>query len=643
MAKFLITKSETSVILTVFIQDSSSTTGAGLGSLDQTSSIVGGYVKRNDTGVALAVDENVTTEGTYEAPSTAAQVRIGTPANMRTGVYELHFHNDLFTTEDWVLISLGGASNMADLLMEVQLSSTDVNDAVTGGMTALPNAAADAAGGLPISDAGGLDLDTILDVAVSTRSDFDETTDPVELIDSGGAAGTSADELVDDVWDEILTGATHNVSTSSGRRLRELQESGAVYGGFIWIDTVNGTAGTEDYINGTSDNPVDSIADANTLAASVGIDRFQVAPGSTITFAATQSNEMFIGREWTLALGAQAITGTYIEGATVSGTGTGAAAHFASCEIGTTTLANCRMGFCRFTDTITMSAASDYYFHDCYSGVAGSGTPVIDFGAGVANTNLSMRRYSGGIQIDNKDGTGTDLMSLEGNGQLVVDATSGGAISIRGNFRVTNTGGATITYDDNTQGLVDVETDTADIQSRIPAALVGGRIDANVGAISADSTAADNLELACDNYSATRGLTGTAVPAVAADGAGGLTISDAGGLDLDAQDTNINDIETAVDAILVDTGTTIPALLPAALVSGRMSSDVRLHRRCYGLRREPRRVRRSARPGHRGHGDEHPHSDDDRVPVRHDHGSYGRSLQRAHRDLPHRRAYQTGN
>jgi hypothetical protein len=40
----------------------------------------------------------------------------------------------------------------------------------------------------------------------------------------------------------------------------------------------------------------------------------------------------------------------------------------------------------------------------------------------------------------------------------------------------------------------DVETDTADIQSRLPAALVGGRIDANVGAISGDATAADNEE-----------------------------------------------------------------------------------------------------------------------------------------------------
>jgi hypothetical protein len=43
-------------------------------------------------------------------------------------------------------------------------------DAVRLGITALPNAAADAAGGLPISDAGGLDLDARLDAAVSTRA-----------------------------------------------------------------------------------------------------------------------------------------------------------------------------------------------------------------------------------------------------------------------------------------------------------------------------------------------------------------------------------------------------------------------------------------------------------------------------------------
>lgn len=44
----------------------------------------------------------------------------------------------------------------------------------------------------------------------------------------------------------------------------------------------------------------------------------------------------------------------------------------------------------------------------------------------------------------------------------------------------------------------DVETDTADIQTRLPAALVGGRIDSDVGAISGDATASDNLETMLD-------------------------------------------------------------------------------------------------------------------------------------------------
>lgn len=53
-----------------------------------------------------------------------------------------------------------------------------------------------------------------LDAAVSSRSDFDETANPVELLDSGGAAGTSASELVDDIFDEPKAG--HAVADSFG-------------------------------------------------------------------------------------------------------------------------------------------------------------------------------------------------------------------------------------------------------------------------------------------------------------------------------------------------------------------------------------------------------------------------------------------
>jgi len=129
MAKFVRKAGSTSNILYLFIQDSSSTTGAGLGSLDNTSGIAGGYVREGATGVALALDEAITTPGTYQAPSTAAHARIGTPANLRTGDYEIHFHNDLFATgADSVFLSLGGATNMAELRLEIQLDANTAED-----------------------------------------------------------------------------------------------------------------------------------------------------------------------------------------------------------------------------------------------------------------------------------------------------------------------------------------------------------------------------------------------------------------------------------------------------------------------------------------------------------------------------------
>jgi len=54
---------------------------------------------------------------------------------------------------------LKGATNMAPVAIEIECDAIDYVDSVRAGLTALPNAAADAAGGLPISDAGGLDMD----------------------------------------------------------------------------------------------------------------------------------------------------------------------------------------------------------------------------------------------------------------------------------------------------------------------------------------------------------------------------------------------------------------------------------------------------------------------------------------------------
>jgi len=103
------------------------------------------------------------------------------------------------------------------------------------------------------------------------------------------------------VWDELLTGATHNVPTSAGKRLRQVADIGVYEGGQVWIDTVNGTAGTASYENGTVDLPSDNIADATTLATAVAITRFKVAPNSNFTLASGYTGFNFSGDgKWTL-------------------------------------------------------------------------------------------------------------------------------------------------------------------------------------------------------------------------------------------------------------------------------------------------------------------------------------------------------
>jgi hypothetical protein len=72
------------------------------------------------------------------------------------GVYSLHPPNAALTGAKSVVIFCDGATNMAPLVLEIQLTETDWDDNVRMGITALPNVAAGAAGGLPDdTDANG--------------------------------------------------------------------------------------------------------------------------------------------------------------------------------------------------------------------------------------------------------------------------------------------------------------------------------------------------------------------------------------------------------------------------------------------------------------------------------------------------------
>jgi hypothetical protein len=77
------------------------------------------------------------------------------------GYYRLDLPDAAWATGANHVMIGGTVTGMIVIGQEIQLVNYDPEDGVRLGLTALPNAAADAAGGLPISDAGGLDMDSI--------------------------------------------------------------------------------------------------------------------------------------------------------------------------------------------------------------------------------------------------------------------------------------------------------------------------------------------------------------------------------------------------------------------------------------------------------------------------------------------------
>jgi len=222
--------------------------------------------------------------------------------------------------------------------------------------------------------------------------------------------------------------------------------------GAIWIDTVNGTAGTEDYINGTADRPVNSWADALTISASLGIKKFHVFNGSTITLSGATEDYTLVGNGWTLVLNGQSIANSHIEGATVSGVSSGSGAHFVDCTIGTASFEAVSFSRCQFTGgTITLLSAGTYMLIGCGCG-GGASPTVFDFGAGVGDTMLLALDWSGGIELANLGASGTDKAALLGSGMLIIGATcSGGTIHVHGPWTLTDNvaGGFAGTLDDD--------------------------------------------------------------------------------------------------------------------------------------------------------------------------------------------------
>jgi hypothetical protein len=161
MSKRWIKAAATSQTIDIFVLDSSSTVGAGLtGLVFNTAGLTCYYRKgaiATPAAVTLATLASVTT-------AWATGGFIAVDATNMPGVYRLDIPNIVIDTAGMVTMYLRGATNMAPVVLELEVVAVDIYDTVRLGLTAIPNVAQGTTGAISTGNATG-------QVTVATNND----------------------------------------------------------------------------------------------------------------------------------------------------------------------------------------------------------------------------------------------------------------------------------------------------------------------------------------------------------------------------------------------------------------------------------------------------------------------------------------
>jgi hypothetical protein len=125
----IVKRSTTSHIFHIFITDSASPGNGKTGLAFNTASLTARYINSGDPLSGALTIEDITTIGTYQAPSDNLRIRFKevSAANM-PGVYEVHTHDDwwnLTSTRRAVTFQFKGASGMLPCTVKIQLVDSD--------------------------------------------------------------------------------------------------------------------------------------------------------------------------------------------------------------------------------------------------------------------------------------------------------------------------------------------------------------------------------------------------------------------------------------------------------------------------------------------------------------------------------------
>lgn len=213
--------------------------------------------------------------------------------------------------------------------------------------------------------------------------------------------------------------------------------------GQVFLDTSLSESG-----NGTAFAPKHTWAGALEVTEDdPQLKAIHIATGSTVTLAASLSNYTLTGDNWTLALGGQALTNCTIEGATISGIGSGSGNVYRKCRIGTSTLPPGTLDDCIITTTgsTVVTLLSGAYVGELATDLVGTSTlPTIAFNS---TTPTLVRVFSKNAALQITGIVAGSSYSTGGHGRLEFTSCTAGSGSARGEFSVTNNGTGTFTFD----------------------------------------------------------------------------------------------------------------------------------------------------------------------------------------------------
>ena len=264
------------------------------------------------------------------------------------------------------------------------------------------------------------------------------------LVEGQTMTGVNLGEVEIKFESGVVGNVATNLRTDQILCQRQITSQGVGYAnGSIWVDTNNGSAGVVPFKNGVADNPCSLWSDALILNNTLHLNRFELAPGTSIELTGAVDRFKISGAGATVALAGQSVSGAIFRNVTITGDDDGSnalATDYDQCELGDHTLGKFHAGGCHLEGTIVLAEAATYEVHDCQSDEAAG----FDFGNAVAVTELHMYHHSGCVEIQQFADSGADVLLIDGDGELVINAncTAAGTITVRGAWtRIDNVAG----------------------------------------------------------------------------------------------------------------------------------------------------------------------------------------------------------